>query len=210
MPQEDAVITYHASDMVLAIHSDASYLSEPKARIRAGRHFFISSDRQMPPNNSAVLTLCQIMCAVMSSACEAQIGAMYVNAREAVLARKTLEEMGHAQTRTPMQTDNSDAHSVVTNNIQPRRTKEMDMRFHSLRCRNTQGQFRYYCMSGAQHLADYYFTKHFPGAHHRAMRPQFLTPKNHLEDLRRRKSAAKQRVDLAQALMEIVSQTQFS
>jgi hypothetical protein len=30
--QEDAVITYHKSNMVLAIHSDASYLSEPTAR----------------------------------------------------------------------------------------------------------------------------------------------------------------------------------
>ena len=56
--QEDAIITYHASDMVLAIHSDASYLSEPKARSRAGGHFFMSSDRQVPPNNGAVLTLC--------------------------------------------------------------------------------------------------------------------------------------------------------
>ena len=32
----DAVVTYKASDMVLVIHSDASYLSEPKARSRAG------------------------------------------------------------------------------------------------------------------------------------------------------------------------------
>jgi hypothetical protein len=30
--QEDAVITYRKSNMVLAIHSDASYLNEPKAR----------------------------------------------------------------------------------------------------------------------------------------------------------------------------------
>ena len=29
---EDAVVTYHTNDMVLAIHSDALYLSEPKAR----------------------------------------------------------------------------------------------------------------------------------------------------------------------------------
>ncbi len=28
---QDAIITYHASDMVLVVHSDASYLSEPKA-----------------------------------------------------------------------------------------------------------------------------------------------------------------------------------
>ncbi len=37
--QEDAVLFYHTSDMVLAVHSDASYLSEPKARSRAREHF---------------------------------------------------------------------------------------------------------------------------------------------------------------------------
>ena len=30
--QEEVVITYQASEMKLAAHSDASYLSEPKAR----------------------------------------------------------------------------------------------------------------------------------------------------------------------------------
>jgi hypothetical protein len=30
--QEEAILTYQASDMVLAIHSNASYLSEPKSR----------------------------------------------------------------------------------------------------------------------------------------------------------------------------------
>ena len=36
----NAVLTYSASDMVLAIHSDASYLSEPNAKSRVGGHFF--------------------------------------------------------------------------------------------------------------------------------------------------------------------------
>ena len=36
----DAILTYRASDMVLAVHSDASYLSEPKTRSRAGGQFF--------------------------------------------------------------------------------------------------------------------------------------------------------------------------
>ena len=36
----DAVLTYKASNMVLHVHSDASYLSEPKAKSRAGGHFF--------------------------------------------------------------------------------------------------------------------------------------------------------------------------
>eukprot|EP00957_Ditylum_brightwellii_P191329 14568203-Ditylum_brightwellii.AAC.1 len=37
-----AVLRYHKSDMVLYVHSDASYLSEPEARSRAGGHFFVS------------------------------------------------------------------------------------------------------------------------------------------------------------------------
>ena len=37
--QEEAVITYNASDMKLAAHSNASYLSKPQARSRAGGHF---------------------------------------------------------------------------------------------------------------------------------------------------------------------------
>ena len=39
--QQEAVLTYQASDMKLAAHSDMSYLNNPKARIRAGRHIFL-------------------------------------------------------------------------------------------------------------------------------------------------------------------------
>ena len=42
--QEEAVLTLKASDMKLAAHRDASYLSKPKACIRAGGHFFLLSD----------------------------------------------------------------------------------------------------------------------------------------------------------------------
>ncbi len=45
---QDAIITYQASNMVLAVHSDASYLSEPKARSRAGGHFFHVIQHQGP------------------------------------------------------------------------------------------------------------------------------------------------------------------
>ncbi len=47
--QEDAVLTYQASDMILAIYSDASYLSEAMARSRAGGHHFLSKDVAFPP-----------------------------------------------------------------------------------------------------------------------------------------------------------------
>jgi hypothetical protein len=37
----DATIRYQKSDMILKIQSDASYLSEPKARSRSGGHFYM-------------------------------------------------------------------------------------------------------------------------------------------------------------------------
>jgi hypothetical protein len=42
MTHQDASISYQASNMILAAHSDASYLSETKAHSHAGGHFFLS------------------------------------------------------------------------------------------------------------------------------------------------------------------------
>ena len=64
--QEEAVITFNASNMILAVPSDASYLSEPKARSRAGGHFFLSNDTQIPANNGAILNIAHIIKNVMT------------------------------------------------------------------------------------------------------------------------------------------------
>ena len=170
----DAIITYRASDMILAAHSDASYLSESKARSRAGGHFFLSENDTFPSNNGAVLTVAQIIKAVMSSAAEAELGALYINSREAIPQRHLLEEMGHPQPPTPIQIDNTTALGVVTNTIQPKRTKAMDMRFHWLRDRENQGQFRTYWREGKTNLGDY-VTKHHAAIHHRTVRSLYLT-----------------------------------
>jgi hypothetical protein len=37
----DAKVCFHKSDMIMNIHSDASYLSEAKAQSRACGHFFL-------------------------------------------------------------------------------------------------------------------------------------------------------------------------
>ena len=161
--------------MVLAVHSDASYLSEPKARSRAGGHHYLSNDSKIPPNNRAVLNVAQIIKAVMLSAAEAEIGALFINAREAIPARTTLEELGHPQPPTPMQTDNTTALGVVNRNLQPRRTKAMDMRFHWLQDRAAQATFRFFWQRGKDNKGDYW-TKHHCAAHHQQVRPDFVTP----------------------------------
>jgi hypothetical protein len=111
---------------------------------------------------------------IMSSATEAELGALFVNAKTVVVMRHTLEELGHPQPRTTVQTDIKTAKDLLTNEIMLKALKVMDMRFHWLRCQNTQGQFRYYWQPGTQNLADY-FTKHHPASHHIAQGPLYLT-----------------------------------
>ena len=53
----DAAVTYWSSNMVLAAHSKASYLSETKSQSRAGGHFFMASNIAVPENNGAVHTV---------------------------------------------------------------------------------------------------------------------------------------------------------
>lgn len=184
--QEPAVLTYRKSDMVLAVHSDASYLNEEEARSRAGGHHFLSEDVPLPPNNGAIHNVAEIIKGVMSSAAEAELGAMYINARKAIEERIILEEMGHKQPATPVQVDNSTAEGIVNKRVQPKRTKAMDMRFHWLRDRSiSQKQFRFYWRPGPTNYADYW-TKHHPAAHHSNMRPVFLTPFSQLLELRKK------------------------
>ena len=145
-----------------------------------------------PPNNGAILNIAQIIKNVMSSAAEAELGALFVCAREAVYIRNILKEMGHPQPPTPIQTDNSTAEGVVNRKIQPKRTKAMDMRFHWLRDRETLKQLRIYWRAGKLNLADYY-TKHHPTKHHCEIRYEFLTPQARIDELNRRLDELKRR-----------------
>jgi hypothetical protein len=124
----------------------------------------MSSDTNDHDNNHIGLNTAQLIKSVMSLAAEAELGALYVNARKAISQCQLLEEIGHPQPPTPMQTDNSTALGVVTSNIWPRQTKAMDMRFHWLRCREAQNQFRFFWRPGKTNLADYCTKHHCAGS----------------------------------------------
>jgi hypothetical protein len=64
-------------------------------------------------------------------------------ARKAVYIRIILEELGHKQPPTSLQTDNAMADAIIIGKIQPKQTKAMDMRFHWLRDTECKQQFRY-------------------------------------------------------------------
>jgi hypothetical protein len=139
-------IRYHASDMILHIHSDASYLSESEAKSRAGGFFNMGNttknDKKL--TNGAVLIVSKALKHVMSSAAETEIGAVFINAKEGAVLRTTLEELGHKQLPTPMETDNTTATGYINGTIKQKRTKAMDMRFYWIKDRVKQGQFKAY------------------------------------------------------------------
>jgi len=94
----EAKMWYFASDMILNVHSDALYLTAPKARSRADGHFFMGSlpkDDEPICLNGAILTLCTILKCVAASAAEAELGALFFNAQEATIMALTLVKLGH-------------------------------------------------------------------------------------------------------------------
>ena len=79
--------------MILNVHSDASYLSARYARIQASGHFFLGwkpQDKHPIHLNGAIFTLCHILKLVAASAAEAEIGALFLNAKEAKIMRLSL------------------------------------------------------------------------------------------------------------------------
>jgi hypothetical protein len=102
---------YHASEMILDIHSDASYLSENEANSRAGGLFYMgnATKNDLKLTNGAILIVREVLKHVMSSAAEAEIGAVFIDAKEGAVLRTTLEELGHKQPPRPMETDNTTA-----------------------------------------------------------------------------------------------------
>jgi hypothetical protein len=92
-------IRYHASAMILHIHSDASYVSENEAKSRKGGFFYMGNNKKTNKRltNGAILIISKVLKHVMSSAAEAEIGAVFINTKEGAVPRTTLEEFGHKQ-----------------------------------------------------------------------------------------------------------------
>jgi hypothetical protein len=129
----DATIRYHASDMVLHIHSDASYLSVSNARSRLGGLFFLGNKfPEQETLNRSILNVAAVIKNVVASAAESEVGVCFHNAQSGAPLRVTLTKMGHTQPPTPLPTDNSTAFGILNETIKQKRSKAMDMRYHWL------------------------------------------------------------------------------
>ena len=111
----EVITRYHASGMILHIHSDASLLSEPGAKSISGGYHYLSTASadpnkaplKQPPLNRPVHVKCTTMINVLASAMEAELGALFVNCQRGAVMRMALIEMGHAQPPTTAVTDSA-------------------------------------------------------------------------------------------------------
>jgi hypothetical protein len=160
--------------MILAVHTDASYLLEQNGKSCTSAHFYLTNHNNKEFNNGAILTLSSIIKQVMSSSSKAESAALYYGCKLAVPICTTLKEMGHPQpTCTMITTNNITAQDLTMGTMTSKASKSMDQRFHWLKCCNAQCQSLYLWRCGIDNCADY-ASKHHPAKHPQAVHPFYI------------------------------------
>ena len=131
-----AGICYLASNMILTVHTNASYLSKHNTCSWASAHFYLTNKGDKEFNNGAILNLVSIIKHVMSLASEAELAALYYGCKIAVPIQTTLDKMGHTQPMMPVRTDNITAQGLTVGTMTLKASKSMDQRFHWLKYRS--------------------------------------------------------------------------
>jgi hypothetical protein len=180
----NTTIRYHATYMILHIHSDDSYLSVSNARIRLRGLFLLGSKSPKPDTlNGSILNVSSVIKNVVASATESEVGVCFHNAQSGAPLQVTLTELRQTQPPTPLRTDYSTTFGILNETIKQNESKSMDMRYHWLTDRVLQNQFDIYFRSGRENLGDYH-TKHHSAQHHKDMHGFILHQANSLQLLR--------------------------
>ena len=140
----DGSINYHASDMVLKLHSDSSYLNAIRAHSRQGCHFDLGNKTDPDILNGTILNLAAIMKMVLSSAAEAEFSALFHNTKEVTLLHTTLKELGLPQPPTPTLVDNSTTVGLANDTVTQHQPCAIDMHFYWVLDHVNQRQFHVY------------------------------------------------------------------
>ena len=80
-----AEIKFYALKTILTVHSDASYLSEPKAKSRVAGVYFIGDvreDRKPLLLNGNIFIVCSMLKFEVASVAETELGALFINGKE--------------------------------------------------------------------------------------------------------------------------------
>ena len=123
----------NASDMIMEIDFDTSYLVMPKAQSRYAGYFRLLKNVNTPNrhlHNGAIRIEYKPIRHIVTSAAEAETKCVFQNAQTAVALRHLLKAMGHPQPPTTLRTDNATTTGFVHNNMQMKQSTYWDMNFH--------------------------------------------------------------------------------
>ena len=117
--------------MILSVHSEAVYLVASNCRSPAGGLIFLGNSKGLLVNSSIVV-IAKIIKNIMASATEAEVVALFLNARFFIPLCLTLIELGYPQPPTPICTDKSTADGIANGTIKQKKTKATGMQFYWL------------------------------------------------------------------------------
>ena len=170
-------ILYKASDMEYRIQTDASHHRDPESRSMAGGIHYLSNKDDPPTTvNGATKTVCKaIQTSVCASAAESEYAAQFINGVAGCHAINILHELGYPQSNTKIYSDNLVAKGIANDEITIRKSKAFHTRYHWIRDRVRQGQYKVVYLEGAKLLADF-FTKPQPPIKQKYFASQLTIP----------------------------------
>ena len=171
----NASITYYASDMILSIDADASYLGETNSRSRAACTFkFVTKDN---PDyvNGLIECVSTIIPTVVTSAAEAEYAGLFIAGQTGLAYRYTLNDLQCPQPPegTRITCDNLTSGNIAHRRWKQKRSKPMDMRYHWVRDRCDLKDFYIEWRKSEDSIADL-LTKSHPTTHFLQMRRHFV------------------------------------
>jgi hypothetical protein len=171
----NASITYRASDMILSIDADASYLGETGARSRAASIFkFVTRDNP-DYQNGLIECISTIIPTIVTGAAEAEYAGLFIAGQTGLAYRYTLCDLGCPQpdTGTRITCDNLTSGKIAHRKWKQKRSKPMDMRYHWVRDRCDLKDFYIEWRKGEHSIADL-LTKSHPTTHFLSMRKHYV------------------------------------
>ena len=116
---------FYASEIVLNIHSDASYLLESRAQSCTSGYVFLGStpqDNKPIAINGNILVTSTILKYVVALAIEAELAILFINVKEGKVMKLTLEELCHPQPPIPVHCNNKAATAIANDTIKKQRS----------------------------------------------------------------------------------------
>ena len=123
--------------------------------------------------NGNIVVVSSVLRFVFSSAAEAELGALFLNGKEAKILRLILQELGHPQPPTPIHCDNKTATGIANDTVKKHRSRSMKMRFFWIIDQVKQNFFDVQWHPGKENLGDY-LSKNFEGKHHLEVKLWYL------------------------------------